>query len=36
MMFTPKDKHDKMISLLSYPLDIEMLSKSKYARGVRG
>ncbi|MBG0789921.1 MAG: site-specific integrase [Desulfovibrionaceae bacterium] len=31
--FTPTEKYAQMISLLNYPLDIGMLSKSKYARG---
>ncbi|MBG0789925.1 MAG: site-specific integrase [Desulfovibrionaceae bacterium] len=31
--FTPKEKYDRIISLLSFPLDIEMLSKSRFAHG---
>lgn len=31
--FTPQEKFDKIINLLNYPIDIEMLSKSKFARG---
>lgn len=31
--FTPQEKFDKIINRLNYPIDIEMLSKSKFARG---
>nr|WP_321257907.1 site-specific integrase [uncultured Pseudodesulfovibrio sp.] len=31
--FTPKEKYDKIIRHLEYQLDIEMLSKSKFAKG---
>lgn len=31
--FTPQEKFDKIINRLNYPIDIEMLSNSKFARG---